>query len=65
MKKWLAALAAVSTICVIAPQAEAAEMIVQDGIHYEIFAGHNGKKEARVVKRELLFHYRIQLVGCR
>ena len=51
MKKWLAALAAVSTVCIVAPQAEANETVIQDGIHYEIFVADSGKTEARVVAR--------------
>ncbi|OCS89248.1 hypothetical protein A6K76_12925 [Caryophanon latum] len=48
----MATFAAVAAVCAVAPQAEANETIVQDGVHYEIFVADNGKKEARIVGRE-------------
>ncbi|OCS84859.1 leucine-rich repeat protein [Caryophanon tenue] len=51
MKKWMATFAAVAAVCAVAPQAEANETIVQDGVKYEIFTAANGEKEARVLSR--------------
>ncbi|MBS7344746.1 MAG: leucine-rich repeat protein [Caryophanon sp.] len=51
MKKWMATFAAVAAVCAVAPQAEANETIVQDGVRYEIFTAANGEKEARVLSR--------------
>ena len=52
MKKWMATFAAAAVVCAVAPQIDASETIVQDGVHYEIFTAATGNKEARIIGRD-------------
>ncbi|MEE1132613.1 MAG: leucine-rich repeat domain-containing protein, partial [Caryophanon sp.] len=55
MNKWLATFATIAAVCVVTPQAQAAEevnvgeIISEDGVNYRIVVGESGNKEAEVI----------------